>query len=65
MMRQKIVTFGNDLIIQTAEGVPAFMIDGKVLRVRNSIQLNDLQGQTLYRIQERIARVRETMVIER
>jgi len=41
------------------------MIDGKVLRVRNSIQLNDLQGQTLYRIQERIARVRETMVIER
>jgi len=65
MMRQKLVTFGNDFVIETTDGVPAFKVDGKALRVRNTIQLDDMQGRHRYRIQERIARVRETMVIER
>ena len=64
-MRQKLVSIGNDFVVETADGAPAFKVDGKLLRVRKTIQLDDLQGRHLYRIQERIARVRETMEIDR
>jgi len=64
-MRQKLAAFGNDFVIETADGIPAFKVDGKALRVRNTIQIDDASGQHRYRVQERIARVRDTMVIER
>lgn len=64
-MREKLVSFGDDFVIETAAGVPAFKVDGKLLRVRNTIQLDDTAGRHLYRIQERLARVRNTMEIDR
>jgi uncharacterized protein YxjI len=64
-MREKLVTIGDDYVIETAGGVPAFSVDGKALRVRNTIQIRDRSGTPLYRIQERKLRLKETMVIER
>lgn len=64
-MREKLVAFGNDFVIETAGGVPAFRVDGKALRLRNTIQLLDRSGRPLYRVQERVVRVRDTMVIQR
>lgn len=64
-MREKLLTIGDDFVIQTADGRPAFKVDGKALRVRNTIQFRDPQGRPLYRVQERMLRLRETMVIER
>jgi len=64
-MREKLVAFGNDFVIETADRVPMFRVDGKALRVRNTIQLTDQTGRPLYRVQERVVRLKETMVIER
>lgn len=64
-MREKLVTFGNDFTIQTAEGVPAFKVDGKALRLRGTIQIRDSGGTPLYKVQERVVRLKDTMVIER
>ncbi|WP_254273511.1 LURP-one-related/scramblase family protein [Haloarcula marina] len=64
-MREKLLTFGNDFLIETDGGTPAFKVDGKALRVRDTIQFRDQQGRPLYRVTERLLRLKETMVIER
>jgi len=64
-MREKLLSIGDDYFIETADGRRAFKVDGKALRVRNTIVIRGLQGQEQYRIQERMIRVKQTMVIER
>jgi uncharacterized protein YxjI len=64
-MREKLMTFGDDFVIETAGGRPAFRVDGKALRVRNTIRIDDTRGRTQYTVQERMLRLKETMVIER
>ncbi|MFC6976687.1 LURP-one-related/scramblase family protein [Halomicroarcula sp. GCM10025709] len=64
-MRERLVTFGKDFVIETAAGEPAFRVDGKALRLRNTIQITDQAGQTRYRVQQRVLRLKDTMVIER
>ncbi len=64
-MREKLVSFGNDFVIETAGGAPAYRVDGKALRVRNTIKIQTPRGQPLYTVQERMIRVKKTMVIER
>ncbi|WP_313695279.1 LURP-one-related/scramblase family protein [Halorarum halobium] len=64
-MRERLLSFGDDFVIETGAGVPAFRVDGEALRVRNTIRIRDSRGRPLYRVQERVVRLRETMVIER
>lgn len=63
-MREKLVSFGNDFTIKTADGRPAFKVDGKALRMRNTIKIRDTAGRSLYTVQERMVRVKSTMVVE-
>ncbi|MFC7132752.1 MULTISPECIES: LURP-one-related/scramblase family protein [Salinibaculum] len=63
-MREKLLAIGEDFVIETAGGQPAFKVDGKALRVRNTIQIRDRQGGLRYRVQERVLRLKETMVIQ-
>jgi len=46
-------------------GRRAFFVDGKALRVRDTLDFKDLQGRTLCKIQEKMLRVRDTMEIDR
>jgi uncharacterized protein YxjI len=39
-------------------------VDGKMLRIRDTLIFRDMQGNELARIQERIARIKDTMRIE-
>ncbi len=64
-MHEKLVTFGDDFVIETANGAPAFKVDGKALRLRNTIQILDSAGNPLYKVQERVVRLKDTMIIER
>jgi len=41
-----------------------FKVDGKVLRVRDTLVFKDMQGNKLCQIQERMLRVKDTMDIE-
>lgn len=40
-------------------------MDGKALRLRETFILKDLQGNDLYKIQERLLKIRDTMDIIR
>jgi uncharacterized protein YxjI len=63
-MRQKLVAFGDDFYIEDEQGQKRFKVDGKVLRVRDTLVFKDMQGNKLCQIQERMLRVKDTMEIE-
>jgi uncharacterized protein YxjI len=63
-MRQKILSFGDDYWIENADGDRVFRIDGKALRLRDTLNFEDAQGQRLCRIQSRVMHIRDTMAIE-
>jgi uncharacterized protein YxjI len=63
-MRQRLVAFGDDFYIENEQGEKVFKVDGKVLRVRDTLVFKDMQGNKLCQIQERMLRVRDTMEIE-
>merc|ERR1719410_1360311 len=45
------------------KGKPAYKCRNKIVRVRDTFELQSLDGDTLYEIQERKARIREAMAI--
>jgi uncharacterized protein YxjI len=63
-MRQKMVSIGDDYWIENDRGQKVFKVDGKALRVRQTLILEDAHGQELYKIQERMLRVKDSMEIE-
>jgi uncharacterized protein YxjI len=63
-MRQKIFALGQDFFIENEQGQKVFKVDGKVLRVRDTLKFKDMQGNTLCQIQQKIARIRDTMDID-
>src|SRR5690242_13122804 len=63
-MRQKLVSIGDDYWIEDSEGRRVFKVDGKALRIRQTMNFDDADGNTLVRIQERKLRLRDTMEIE-
>jgi len=63
-MRQKLVSFGGDFWIENGDGERVYHVDGKALRVRRTLDLEDAGGTVLCRIQTRVLHVRDTMAIE-
>jgi uncharacterized protein YxjI len=63
-MRQKLLSIGDDFWIENDRGERAFKVDGKALRIRNTLAFEDAHGNKLAQIQERVARVRDTFEIE-
>jgi uncharacterized protein YxjI len=64
-MREKMFSIGDDYWIENSRGERAFKVDGKALRVRETMILEDTTGAELCKIQEKKLRVRDTMEIER
>jgi len=63
-MRQRVVAFGDDFDIENSAGQKVFHVDGKMLRIRDTLIFRDMQGNELLRIQERIVRIKDTMSID-
>jgi len=63
-MREKMLAIGDDFWIENGAGERAFKVNGKALRMRATLEFEDLEGHELVRLQERKLRVRDTMVIE-
>lgn len=63
-MRQKMVSIGDDFWIENDRGEKVFKVDGKALRVRQTLILEDAQGKELYKIQERMLRIKDSMEVE-
>src|SRR5687768_7393578 len=64
-MRENLISFGDDFWIETQRGRRAYKVDGKALRVRDTLKFKDLQGNVLAEIQEKMLRIKDTMTIER
>jgi len=63
-MRQKMVAIGDDFWIENDQGQKVFKVDGKALRVRQTLVFEDAHGNELAKIQERMLRVKDSMEIE-
>ena len=63
-IRQNLISIGDDFWIENDEGVKAYKVDGKVLRIRKTLVFEDAQGKKLAQIQERLLTIRDTMVID-
>jgi uncharacterized protein YxjI len=63
-MRQRVISIGDDYVIENDRGERVFKVDGKALRVRKTLLFEDMQGRELCKIQERMLRVKDSMEIE-
>jgi uncharacterized protein YxjI len=63
-MREKLVSIGDDFWIEDNRGQKVFKVDGKALRVRNTLKFEDRQGRELVKIQERMLRIKDSMEVE-
>jgi uncharacterized protein YxjI len=63
-MRQKLVSIGDDYWIENDAGDRVFRVDGKAMRLRNTLDLEDAGGNKLCRIQTRVLHIRDSMAIE-
>ena len=64
-MREKLFAIGDDYWIENEEGQRAFKVDGKALRFRATLVLEDPSGGELFTVQEKKLHIRDTMDIER
>jgi uncharacterized protein YxjI len=63
-MREKMFSIGDDSWIENDSGDKVYKVNGKAMRMRRTLKLEDLDGNELCKIQERKLRVRDTMEIE-
>jgi uncharacterized protein YxjI len=64
-LRQKFAAIGQDFYVEDMQGRRIMHVDGKAMRVRDTLKFRDAGGNVVYQLQERLMRVRDTMVIER
>jgi len=65
MLRQKFAAIGQDFYVEDMQGRRVMHVDGKAMRVRDTLKFRDASGNIIYQLQERMVRVRDTMVIDR
>jgi uncharacterized protein YxjI len=63
-MREKLVSFGDDFWIENDRGERVFKVNGKMMRVRGTLDFEDTEGKVKAQIQERMLRVKDSMAIE-
>ena len=64
-MRERMFDIGEDFTVEDDRGRPAFRVDGKVLTLRKTFVLEDLDGLPLATIREPLVSLRDTVVIDR
>ena len=63
-MRQRMISIGDDYVIENDRGERVFKLDGKALRIRKTIVFEDMDGHELCKIQERMLHIKDSMEIE-
>jgi uncharacterized protein YxjI len=62
-VRERLFALGDDFWVENANNQRVYLVDGKALRVRDTLSFKDLQGAERYKLQEKMARVRDTMTL--
>jgi uncharacterized protein YxjI len=65
LLKEKLLSFGDDFWIENDRGERIFKVDDKVLRARDTVVIKDTDGNELLKLQKRLLRARDTMAIER
>ncbi|WP_030752539.1 LURP-one-related/scramblase family protein [Streptomyces griseus] len=65
LVRDKIFAIGDDYWIEDEAGRHAFLVDGKALRLRDTLELKAPDGRVLVTLREKFFSLRDTMTIER
>jgi uncharacterized protein YxjI len=65
VVREKMFAVGDDYWIEDEQGRRAFYVDGKVLRVRETLELQDPGGAVLAVIHKKLLSLRDAMTVER
>lgn len=63
-MHEKLVSIGDDYWIENETGEREFYVDGKALRLRNTLIIKDVQGNEVYKLQEKLLRIKDTMDLQ-
>jgi uncharacterized protein YxjI len=64
LMRQRLVSIGDDFWLQNERNERVFKVNGKALRIRQTLIFEDAHGHELCKIQERMLRIKDSMEIE-
>lgn len=65
LMRQKIFAFGDDFTIKDEQGNDRFFVDGRALSIGNKLSFQDMAGQELAFIRQKLLSWGATYEIER
>ncbi|MFF8843314.1 LURP-one-related/scramblase family protein [Streptomyces sp. NPDC015127] len=65
LVRDKIFAIGDDYWIDDEHGRHAFLVDGKALRLRDTLELKDPSGYVLVTLRQKLLSLRGAMTIER
>ncbi|WP_409470866.1 LURP-one-related/scramblase family protein [Streptomyces sp. HC307] len=65
LVRDRLLSFGDDYWIEDDHGNKVFLVDGKAIRLRDTFELKDTQGRVLIDIRQKMFALRDTMLIER
>jgi uncharacterized protein YxjI len=63
-VQEKLFSIGDDFWITDEHGDKAFLVDGKVLRLRQTLEIRDAGGRVLVTVRKKLIAVHETMEIE-
>jgi uncharacterized protein YxjI len=64
-MRQRLISIGEDYVIEDERGRAVYKVDGKVLRIRETFVIEDMSGRELVTIREKKLAIRDSMNILR
>ncbi|MBT2392482.1 LURP-one-related family protein [Streptomyces sp. ISL-1] len=65
LVRDKIFAIGDDYWIEDEHGRRAFLVDGKALRLRDTLEFKDPTGLVLITLRKKMFSLRDAMTIER
>jgi len=54
VMRQKLLSFGDDFVIRDEAGRDVFYVDGKVFSVGDKLSFQDMEGNELASIRQKL-----------
>jgi uncharacterized protein YxjI len=63
-VKEKLFSIGDDFWITDEKGGKAFFVDGKVLRLRQTLEIQDPDGRVLVTVRKKLIAMHESMEIE-
>ena len=64
-VKEKLFSIGGDFWITDEAGSKAFFVDGKVLRLRQTLEIQDPAGRVLVTVRKKLIAMHESMEIEK